>query len=95
MKRFLNEPRTATPAVHIIGPVQHAARYNRAFRQSASDAQEQPGPSAELDVTGFMLVVDDQHLTHSTRQHGRLATEAKRGQLPVKRDCAAHRQSSS
>lgn len=38
---------------------------------------------ARLDVTGFTLVVDDQHFVHSLRRHGHRPSEAQRGQIAV------------
>jgi hypothetical protein len=36
-------------------------------------------------VTGFVVVVDDQHVAHASRQHGRQDVESRRGQLAVSR----------
>jgi hypothetical protein len=84
LKHFLREPRTATPAVHVIGPVRHAAAYNRAFRVLADDDREDVRKLKQaMDVTGFVTVVDNQHLIHSSRQHGSQGSEAKRGQIAI------------
>jgi hypothetical protein len=76
LRHFLAFPRSDSPRIHAIGLVRHAARYNRAFGHI----------TGQLDVTGFVLIVDDQHIAHATRQHGNARTEAKRGQLPIDLD---------
>ena len=76
MRRFLGTSGGDRPLVHIIGPVRHAARFNKAFLSIID----------RLDVTGFLLIVDDQHVVHASRRHGHARTEMQRGQLPVEHD---------
>jgi hypothetical protein len=60
LRHFLVLSRGDHPRVHVIGPIRHAARYSRAFGQVTE----------RLDVTGFMMIVDDQHVVHASRRHG-------------------------
>jgi hypothetical protein len=76
LRHFLVLPSGDHPRVHVIGPIRNAARYNRAFGQVTE----------RLDVTGFMLIVDDQHVIHASRRHGSPRTEMQRGQLPLEFD---------
>jgi len=87
LRQFLAAPGGDRPRVHVIGPVRHVARYNQAFRRVQTGEREDIARlKAGLDVTGFLMVVDDQHLTHALRQHGNPMAEAGRGQLAVNRD---------
>lgn len=76
MRQFLDGVVRDHPRVHVIGPVRHAARYNRAVAELVE----------RVDVTGFLAIVDDQHLVHVSRRHGDARREMQRGQLPVGRD---------
>ena len=76
MRQFLDDVAGDHPRVHVIGPVRHAARYNRAVGLLADG----------LDLTGYTVIVDDQHLVHASRHHGNARIEMQRGQLPVGRD---------
>ena len=76
MRQFLDGVVRDHPRVHVIGPVRHAARYNRAVAELAE----------RVDVTGFLAIVDDHHLVHASRHHGNARREMQRGQLPVGRD---------
>ena len=76
VRQFLALPRGDDPQVHAIGPLRHAAKYHRAF-----------GRVEEwIDVTGFLVIMDDQHVAHALRRHGSLRSEAKRGQIGLERD---------
>jgi hypothetical protein len=87
LKHFLRTTKNQTPATYVVGPIRHAARYNRAFREvHPNDREEIRALKAGIDVTGYMLIIDDQHLVHCKRQHGNRASEAKRGQLPISDD---------
>ncbi len=84
LKHFLRQPGTTSPAVHVIGPVRHAAVYNRAFRVVDDDDREDiRNLKQAIDVTGFVTVVNNQHLIHSSRQHGSHGSEAKRRQIAI------------
>ena len=76
MRQFLDGVVRDHPRVHVIGPLHHASRYNRAVAQLAEGC----------DLTGYAVIVDDQHLVHASRHHGHARTEMQRGQLPVVRD---------
>ncbi len=87
LKQFLNSPRADKPNVHIVGPVRHAASYYRAFRDvHPDDSKPLQSVKSRLDVTGFLVIVDDQHIAHATRQHGSRKKEEMRGQRALERE---------
>lgn len=87
LRQFLDAPGEDRPRIHVIGLLRHAARYNRAFRWLRANERDDIARLKErLDVTGFVMIVDDQHVAHAYRQHGNLAAEVKRGQVPVNQD---------
>jgi hypothetical protein len=86
VQQFIQAPAEDKPRLFVIGPVRHAARYNRAFCWITPGEREDTARLKQRsDVTEFLMVLDDEHVVHALRQHGDEAAEARRGQVPVGR----------